>query len=69
MCPEILLGHEPGNLAKNCAARSRIQFDMCRDRESLNGAVGKYSTQLDVAASLGVNGEAEATEDCDHLRA
>ena len=66
---EIFFSYESTGLTKDCAARSRVQFMVCRDREGLGCAVGKSPPQLDVTSSLGVDRETEAAKDRDDLRA
>ena len=69
MWTEIFFRYESTGLAKDCAARSRVQFMVRRDREGLGCAVGKSPPQFDVTSSLGVDRETEAAKDCNDLRA
>jgi len=69
MRSEIFFRYESAGLAKDCAARSRVQFLVHWDREGLGRAIGKGPPQLDVTSSLGVDRETEAAKDCDDLRA
>jgi hypothetical protein len=69
MRAEILFGDEASCLAKDGSARSCIQLRMGRDGERLGDSVRKNTAQLDVTAALGVNGETEAAENRDDLRA
>jgi hypothetical protein len=69
MWTEIFFRYEPAGLSEDCAARSRVQFLVCRDREGLGCVIGKHPSQFDVASSLGVDRETEAAEDCNDLRA
>ena len=41
MWTEIFFRYEPAGLSEDCAARSRVQFMVCRDREGLGCAVSK----------------------------
>ena len=66
---QLLFRHEPRSLANDGATRSRVQFRMGGNGESLVGTIRQRSTQLDVAAALGVSGEPEPTEDGNDLRA
>ena len=69
MRTEIFFRYESASLPEDCAARSRVQFLVCRDREGLGCAVGKSPQQFDVTSSLGVDRETETAKDCDDLRA
>lgn len=69
MWTEIFFRYEPAGLSEDCAARSRVQFMVCRDREGLGCAVGKSPSQFDVTSSLGVDHETEAAKDRNDLRA
>lgn len=69
MGSELLPGNESGGLTEDGSTRTGIQFRVGGDRERLNGSVGKYPPQLDVAAPLGVGREAEPAENSNDLRA
>jgi hypothetical protein len=69
MWTEIFFRYEPAGLPEDCAARSRVQFLVCRDREGLGCAVSKNPSQFDVTSSLGVDRETEAAKDRNDLRA
>jgi len=69
MWTEIFFRYESAGLAKDCAACSRVQLMVRRNREGLGCAVVKNPPQFDVTSSLGVDRETEAAKDCDELRA
>ena len=52
MWMEIFFGYESAGLPEDCAACSRVQFMVRRDREGLGCAVSKSPPQFDVTASL-----------------
>lgn len=65
----MFLGSESRRLAQDRAAGSCVQLAMGGHGEGLSCAVWKKPTELDVTAALGVDREAEASEDGDNLRA
>ncbi len=69
MWTEILFRYEPAGLSEYCAARSRVQFMVCWDREGFGCAVGENPSQFDVTSSLGVDRETEAAKNRNDLRA
>jgi hypothetical protein len=48
MWTKIFFRYEPASLSEDCAARSSVQFMVCRDREGLGCAVGKHPSQFNV---------------------
>ena len=67
MRPQFILQYESARLAKDGTERACVHVPMPRDRERLetSGRVG--TTELDVTATLGLDGETEPAQDVDDL--
>ena len=69
MWTKIFFRYESSGLPKDCAARSRVQLMVCRNRESFCTAISQSTPKFDVTSSLRVDRETEMAKYCDDLRA
>ena len=69
MWTKIFFKYESTGLPKNCAARSRVQFMVRRNRESFGTAISQSTPKFDVTSSLRMDRETEMAKNRDDLRA